>query len=136
VPTHDDIPACGAVISRLSERIGDGASERHLETSRRALNIGSPGVHYRTGRLIMKQICAIAVSIFVVVGATSARAQEQNLQMPGVGSVSGTGPAAAGSSRPLFTFGGLNVRVWTPVAPPYNAMANRNLAERSIGGAG
>jgi hypothetical protein len=84
----------------------------------------------------MKRICAIAISIFVVVGATSARAQEQNPQGAGVGSVSGTGPTGVGSSRPLFTFGGFNVRVWTPVAPPYNAMANRNLAERSIGGAG
>jgi hypothetical protein len=84
----------------------------------------------------MKRICAIAFSIFVVVGTISARAQEQNPQVPGVGSVTGTGSTRVGSSPPLFTFGGFNVRVWTPVAPPYNATANGNLAERSIGGVG
>ncbi len=84
----------------------------------------------------MKQVCAVAFSVFVAVGATSAHAQEQNPPMPGAASVSGTGPTGIGSSHPLFTFGGLDVRVWTPVAPPYNAMANSNLAERSIEGAG
>ena len=37
---------------------------------------------------------------------------------------------------PLFTIGRVEVRVWAPVAPPYNAEANGNLAARYIWGAG
>ena len=29
---------------------------------------------------------------------------------------------------PLFTLGNVQLEIWTPVAPPYNAAANRNLA--------
>jgi hypothetical protein len=39
-------------------------------------------------------------------------------------------------TSPLFTSGGAGVRVWAPVAPPYNAGANGNLAARNIWGAG
>jgi hypothetical protein len=40
------------------------------------------------------------------------------------------------STSPLFTIGGVEVRVWTPVAPPYNAEANGDLAARDIWGPG
>jgi hypothetical protein len=90
----------------------------------------------------MNQVCAVAFSVFVLVGATTAHAQEQDPEMPSVSHFSGTEPAGAGSmqddqqSHPLFTFGGLDIRVWAPVEPPYNARANGNLAERPFGGAG
>jgi hypothetical protein len=44
--------------------------------------------------------------------------------------------AEGAPSPPLFTSGGLRVRVWTPVAPPYSAEANGDLAARNIWGAG
>jgi hypothetical protein len=37
---------------------------------------------------------------------------------------------------PLFSIGGIEVRVWAPVAPPYNAEANGDLAARDIWSAG
>jgi hypothetical protein len=37
---------------------------------------------------------------------------------------------------PLFTIGGVEVRVLAPVAPPYNARINGDLAARDIWGAG
>jgi hypothetical protein len=39
-------------------------------------------------------------------------------------------------TSPLFTIGRVEVRVWAPVAPPYNAEANGDLAARNIWGAG
>jgi hypothetical protein len=39
-------------------------------------------------------------------------------------------------TSPLFTIGGVEVRVWAPVEPPYNAEANGNLAARDIWSAG
>src|SRR4051812_1347769 len=90
----------------------------------------------------MNWIRAVAFGVAVLVGATTAYAQAQDPEMPGVGHVTGTGPTGIGSRQddrqlpPLFTFGGLDVRIWTPVGPPYNARANGNLAERPIGGAG
>ena len=59
-----------------------------------------------------------------------------------VSHLNGTEHVGAGSmqddqqSHPLFTFGGLDVRVWTPVDPPYNALANGDLAGQPYGGAG
>jgi hypothetical protein len=38
-------------------------------------------------------------------------------------------------SRRLFTLDGLDVHVWAPLEPHYNAEANRNLAGQSIWGA-
>ena len=37
---------------------------------------------------------------------------------------------------PLFTIGGVEVRVWAPVAPPYNCKANGDLAATDIWSAG
>ena len=39
-------------------------------------------------------------------------------------------------SPPLFKIGGLPVRVYAPVLPPYNAAANRNLAANPVWGPG
>jgi hypothetical protein len=35
---------------------------------------------------------------------------------------------------PLRTIGGVGIRVWAPVAPPYNAEANGDLAARNVWG--
>ena len=37
---------------------------------------------------------------------------------------------------PLLTIGGVEVRVWAPVVPSYNAEADGDLAARNIWGAG
>ena len=39
-------------------------------------------------------------------------------------------------TSPLFTIGRVEVRVWAPVAPPYNAEADGDVAARYIWGAG
>ena len=39
-------------------------------------------------------------------------------------------------SLPLFKIGGLPVRVYAPVPPPYNAAANRNFAANPVWGPG
>jgi hypothetical protein len=82
----------------------------------------------------MNQIMALALGGLAVMAASTAHGQERNTPDPDTSSVFGTGQAAVGSppgeprSSPLFTFGGLNVHVWAPMEPHYNADANRNLA--------
>ena len=44
--------------------------------------------------------------------------------------------AVGAQSPPLFTSGGVGVRVWAPMAPSYNAAANGDLAARDIWGQG
>jgi hypothetical protein len=39
-------------------------------------------------------------------------------------------------THPLFSIGGIQFRVWAPVAPPYNAEAGGDLAARDIWSAG
>ena len=39
-------------------------------------------------------------------------------------------------NAPLFTLGHAEVRVWAPMAPPYNGGADGDLAARDIWGAG
>ena len=80
----------------------------------------------------MKPIYAVACAISVVAGVTSARAQEQTLQSAGAANVSGIGSTGVGSTHTLFTFRELNLHVRSPVAPPYNAMANFSLVERAF----
>ena len=43
---------------------------------------------------------------------------------------------ASTRSRPLFSIGGIEVHVRAPVAPPYSAGADQDLAARTIWGAG
>jgi hypothetical protein len=99
-------------------------------------------VHRQAGIAAMNRCVAVVFGVVLVARATTASGQEQNPQLPGIGQV--TAPGLTGivsgrddrQSRPLFTLGGLGVRVWAPLEPHYNAEANRNLAGESIGGAG
>ena len=73
----------------------------------------------------------IATALAVVALATSAYAQ-----VPATGETSGTLTYDQGMTvapryaqpTPLFTLGNVQFEIWTPVAPPYNSAANRNLA--------
>jgi hypothetical protein len=44
--------------------------------------------------------------------------------------------AGAPRSFPLFTIGGVEIHMWAPVAPPYNAESNEDLATKNIWSAG
>jgi hypothetical protein len=82
----------------------------------------------------MNQITAMAIGGLAMVAASAAHGQERNTPVADANSAFGIGQDAVGSppaeprSSPLFTFGGLNIRVWAPVEPHYSADANRNLA--------
>jgi hypothetical protein len=66
--------------------------------------------------------------------ASTANGQERRSPLPDIGHALGIGSAADGAaqdepqSRPRFTVGNLDIRVWAPVEPHYNPDANRNLA--------
>jgi hypothetical protein len=82
----------------------------------------------------MNQIMAMAIGGLAMVAVSAAHRQERGTPVPDSTSAFDLGQEAIGSppgeprSSPLFTFGGLNIRVWTPVEPHYSADANRNLA--------
>ena len=82
----------------------------------------------------MNQIMALAFGGLAVMAASTAHGQERSTLTPDTGHTLGIGPAADGSppgeprSSPLFTLGGLDVHVWAPVEPHYNADANRDPA--------
>jgi hypothetical protein len=85
----------------------------------------------------MKTMIALrAASMVFTLGIGSAYAAEGDGQL--FTSVQAQHSVSVGSQQkaPLFTLGGAEVRVWAPVAPPYNAEANGNLAARDIWGAG
>ena len=90
----------------------------------------------------MNRIIAVVFGVLAVAGATAAYGQERNPQMPSASDI--IGPVSGGiesersdrQSLPLFTFGGLEVRVWAPVEPHYSSEANRNLADQPFWGAG
>jgi hypothetical protein len=44
--------------------------------------------------------------------------------------------AGAPQSSPLFTIGGVEIHMWAPVAAPYNAESNGDLATKDIWSAG
>jgi hypothetical protein len=85
---------------------------------------------------------ALILGTFVAVGATAASGQEQYPTKAGANRQIGTFTATVApepsdlQSRPLFTIGGLPVRVWAPVEPHYNAAANRNIAADPLWGPG
>jgi hypothetical protein len=83
----------------------------------------------------MSRTLGAAFGIFAIVTATAAYGQEQTAQIPGANGVTVQGQGGR-QSTPLFTIGGVNVRLWTPVSPPYNAQANGNLSQRPIWGPG
>ncbi len=86
---------------------------------------------------IVNRCVVVVFGLVVVAGARSANGQEQYPQPPGVGQVTEPGSVPGQDdrqSRVLFTLDGLDVHVWAPLEPHYNAEANRNLAGQSIWG--
>ncbi len=88
----------------------------------------------------MKAIGAAVMAALVITVATPAGAQVPADVMRGSELTTSSAPIGAGAggrqTAPLFTLGRDGVQVWTPVAPPYNAQANGDLAARDIWGAG
>ena len=83
----------------------------------------------------MHMFCAVA--ILIVVGVGAARASEDDGQSAPQSVATTRAPRLSISDTAartflLFTIGGVEVRVWAPVALPYNAEANGNLAAREI----
>jgi hypothetical protein len=58
--------------------------------------------------------------------ATSMQAQHQQHSVS----------VGAPQTPPLFTIGGVHVRLWAPVAPSYNAQTDGDLAARDVWGGG
>lgn len=82
-----------------------------------------------------------AAATLLSVGAGSAHAGDDNGRSapPMFTSIQARpNPIAAGVPRtsPLFTIGGVAVRVWAPVASPYNPGSAGNLSTRDIWSAG
>lgn len=86
----------------------------------------------------MNQMLAVACVGLAVVAASNVRGQQRRSLPPGPAYVVGVGPAADDSARghslstPVFTFGGLDVRVWAPVEPHYDGDADRDGAGESF----
>jgi hypothetical protein len=82
----------------------------------------------------MNRVLAVAFGGLVMLVAAAAYGQEPNSPAADPGYVFGIGPGAGGSAQdelpspPLFTIGGLDVRMWAPVEPHYNGAANRDPA--------
>jgi hypothetical protein len=82
----------------------------------------------------MNMIRSVALGATVLMAATSVSALAQSPQVPNSsGTTEAPVPAApqqnGRQSRPLFTIGGLEVHLWAPVEPYYNANINRPIAE-------
>jgi hypothetical protein len=82
-----------------------------------------------------------AAVVLLSVGVGSAYAGDDDGQVaspPSASKLAEFHPVLAGAPRssPLFTIGGIEVHVWAPVAPPYNAEANGDLATKDIWSAG
>jgi hypothetical protein len=75
------------------------------------------------------KIVIIAAAAFVGISCADARASD-NAAAAGTDSVS----VGALKKPPLRTIRGIEIRAWTPVAPPYNAEANGDLAVRNVWG--
>ena len=86
-------------------------------------------------RNIVKAILLAAIAVLSIgVSCADARARDT---AAATGTDSGsTSVSASGlpTPPPSRTIGGVGIRVWTPVAPPYNAEANGDLAARNIWG--
>jgi len=82
----------------------------------------------------MNRALAVAFGGLVMLAAVAAYGQETNSPISDPGYVFGTGPGADDAARgepqspPLFAIGGLEVRIWAPMEPPYNGAANRDPA--------
>jgi hypothetical protein len=89
----------------------------------------------------MLMACAAAMVLTFGIGsAHAADGDDQPAPTPftSVGAQQQQEPIAAGALQtpPLFTLGRVGIQVWAPMAPPYNAGANGDLAARDIWGAG
>jgi hypothetical protein len=82
----------------------------------------------------MNRILTLAFGGIALVAASTAYGQEPGSQIPNAGYMFGLGPDVNGSgqseqrSLPLFTLGELDIHVWAPMQPHYNANANRDPA--------
>jgi hypothetical protein len=76
------------------------------------------------------KIVIIAAVVLIGISCADARASDNSVAT-GTASV----PVGALKKPPLRTSRGIEL-AWTPVAPPYNAEANGDLAARNIWGAG
>jgi hypothetical protein len=80
-----------------------------------------------------------AAAMLIGVGVGSAYANDGQSAPPPFGSIQiqpQSTSVEAPRTFPLFTIGGVEVRVWAPVAPPYNSKADRDLAATNIWSAG
>ncbi|MEA2743898.1 MAG: hypothetical protein QOG25_2269 [Acetobacteraceae bacterium] len=90
----------------------------------------------------MHPIMAVALGGLAVMAASNANGQEPGPPIPDTSHAYGIGSTADDAARdeprspPLFTVGGLDVRVWAPVEPHYNSGANRDPAAESLWHAG
>jgi hypothetical protein len=77
------------------------------------------------------KIVIIAAAVLIGISCADARASEN-------GAATGSDSVSVGGLKnpPLRTIRGIELRAWAPVAPPYNAEANGDLAARNIWGAG
>lgn len=81
----------------------------------------------------MKAGRAVLFSLVLAAAAVGAHADEAKPPPTAYGTVQGpvatVGPGRTTQRpKPLFMLGNLSVGIWAPVAPPYDATANRNLA--------
>jgi hypothetical protein len=82
----------------------------------------------------MNQLIAVAFGGLAVVAASAAHGQDRSTLHPDAGYMFGTGSAASGGTpgeplaSPLFNLGGLDIGVWAPVEPHYNADGGRDPA--------
>ena len=83
----------------------------------------------------MKAILLAAIAVLSIgISCACARASDR---AAATGTDSGSTSVSAGglpTRSPLRSIGGVGIRVWAPVAPPYNAEANGDLAARNIWG--
>jgi hypothetical protein len=90
----------------------------------------------------MNPMITVAFGGLAVLAASTAFGQERSSSAVDTGYVFGAGPVADGFARdesqspPLFTIGGVGVRVWAPMEPHYNGEANRDPAAESLWGPG
>jgi hypothetical protein len=86
----------------------------------------------------MHPIMAVAFGGLAAIVASTANAQEPSSPILDTGHAIGIGSAADNAapdqppSRPLFTVGNLDVRIWAPMEPHYNGDANRDAAAESL----
>jgi hypothetical protein len=86
----------------------------------------------------MLTLLAVVMLPGVGIGSAHAAGGESRSAPPSISIQAEPNSIFGGSPRtsPLFTIGGFEVRVWAPVASPYTAKANGDLAAGDIWSAG